>query len=393
MLESFFRTHQYLVEHTEAPVRRALMDEINWKSRLIGIKGSRGVGKTTFLLQYARENYAPKDHRCLYVNMNNFYFQGKSLFQFAAEFHRMGGQVLLIDQVFKNPEWSHELRAIYDKLSHLRVVFTGSSVMRLKDENPELNGIVSSYNLRGFSFREFINLRTGLNLRTYGLREIQNRHERIAQEVLKQVNPMEHFQAYLHHGYYPFFLEKTNFSENLLKVMNMMIEVDVLLIKQIELKYLSRIKKLLYLLATAEVGVPNVSQLATETQTSRATVMNYIKYLSDARLINMVYRSGENFPKKPAGLHMHNTNLMYAMTLGKVNAQTLYETFFQNALWGRHDVRVGDRSSTFLVDGQQRFRITDESPKRRSKDVLYVISGITEGQGQEIPLWMYGFLY
>jgi hypothetical protein len=121
--------------------------------------------------------------------------------------------------------------------------------------------------------------------------------------------------------------------------------------------------------------------------------MNYIKYLSDARLINMVYRSGENFPKKPAGLHMHNTNLMYAMTLGKVNAQTLYETFFQNALWGRHDVRVGDRSSTFLVDGQQRFRITDESPKRRSKDVLYVISGITEGQGQEIPLWMYGFLY
>jgi predicted AAA+ superfamily ATPase len=351
------------------------------------------VGKTTFLLQYARENYAPKDHRCLYVNMNNFYFQGKSLFQFAAEFHRMRGQVLLIDQVFKNPDWSHELRAIYDKLSHLRVVFTGSSVMRLKDENPELNGIVSSYNLRGFSFREFINLRTGLNLRTYGLREIQNRHERIAQEVLKQVNPMEHFQAYLHHGYYPFFLEKTNFSENLLKVMNMMIEVDVLLIKQIELKYLSRIKKLLYLLATAEVGVPNVSQLATETQTSRATVMNYIKYLSDARLINMVYRSGENFPKKPAGLHMHNTNLMYAMTLGKVNAQTLYETFFQNALWGRHDVRVGDRSSTFLVDGQQRFRITDESPKRRSKDVLYVISGITEGQGQEIPLWMYGFLY
>lgn len=393
MLESFFRTHQYLVEHTEAPVRRALMDEINWKSRLIGIKGSRGVGKTTFLLQYARENYPPKDHRCLYVNMNNFYFQGKSLFQFAAEFHRMGGQVLLIDQVFKNPDWSHELRAIYDKLLHLRVVFTGSSVMRLKDENPELNGIVSSYNLRGFSFREFINLRTGLNLRTYGLREIQNRHERIAQEVLKQVNPMEHFQAYLHHGYYPFFLEKTNFSENLLKVMNMMIEVDVLLIKQIELKYLSRIKKLLYLLATAEVGVPNVSQLATETQTSRATVMNYIKYLSDARLINMVYRSGENFPKKPAGLHMHNTNLMYAMTLGKVNAQTLYETFFQNALWGRHDVRVGDRSSTFLVDGQQRFRITDESPKRRSKDVLYVISGITEGQGQEIPLWMYGFLY
>ena len=393
MLESFFRTHQYLVEHTDAPVRRALMDEINWKSRLIGIKGSRGVGKTTFLLQYARENYVPKDRRCLYVNMNNFYFQGKSLFQFAAEFNRMGGQVLLVDQVFKNPDWSHELRAIYDRLPHLRVVFTGSSGMRLKDENPELNGIVESYNLRGFSFREFINMKTGLELRTYGLREIQNRHERIASEILKQVNPLDYFHSYLHHGYYPFFLEKTNFSENLLKVMNMMIEVDVLLIKQIELKYLSRIKKLLYLLATAEAGAPNISQLATETQTSRATVMNYIKYLSDARLINMVYRTGENFPKKPAGLHMHNSNLMHAMTPGNVNEQTMHETFFQNALWGRHDVRVGDRSSTFLVDGHQRFRITNEPPKRRSKDVLYVLAGITEGQGQEIPLWMYGFLY
>ena len=393
MLETFFRIHQFLVEHTEAPVRRALMDEIDWKQRLIGIKGSRGVGKTTFLLQYAKEHFAPRDKRCLYINMNNFYFQGKTLFQFAQEFQQAGGQVLLIDQVFKQPDWSHELRLIYNRIPRLRVVFTGSSVMRLKDENPELNGIVDSYNLRGFSFREYLNLMTGENFKAYSIREIQNRHERIAQEVLAKVDPLEHFRNYLHHGYYPFFLENSNFSENLLKTMNMMIEVDILLIKQIDLKYLSKIKKLLYLLATGGTGAPNVSQLASDMQTSRATVMNYIKYLSDARLLNMIYRHGDEFPKKPSGLYLHNTNLMYAMTPGKIDDETLMETFFQNALWGRHKVEAGDRSSTFIVDGKQRFRICLEHPNRKNTDVLYALSGIAEGAEQEIPIWVYGFLY
>ena len=393
MLETFFRIHQFLVEHTQAPVRRALMDEIDWKQRLIGIKGSRGVGKTTFLLQYAKENFGLRDKRCLYINMNNFYFQGKTLFQFAQEFQQAGGQVLLIDQVFKQPDWSHELRLIYNRIPRLRVVFTGSSVMRLKDENPELNGIVDSYNLRGFSFREYLNLKTGENFKAYSIREIQNRHERIAQEVLSKVDPLEHFRNYLHHGYYPFFLENSNFSENLLKTMNMMIEVDILLIKQIDLKYLSKIKKLLYLLATGGTGAPNVSQLASDMQTSRATVMNYIKYLSDARLLNMIYRHGEEFPKKPSGLYLHNTNLMYAMTPGKTDEETLMETFFQNALWGRHKVEAGDRSSTFIVDGKQRFRICLEHPKRKNTDVLYALSGIAEGAEQEIPIWVYGFLY
>lgn len=393
MLESFFRTHEYLVEHVDAPVRRLLMDEINWKDRLIGIKGPRGVGKTTFLLQYARENFSLRERKCLYVNMNNFYFQGHTLVELANEFQKAGGQTLLIDQVFKQTGWSQQLRECYDKYPKLHIVFTGSSVMRLKDENPDLRDVVTSYNLRGFSFREYLNLKTGLNLRPYSIREIQNRHERIAKEVLEQINPMEHIKGYLHHGYYPFFLEHNNFSENLLKTMNMMIEVDVLHIEQIELKYLERIKKLFYLLATDGTGAPNVSQLAVDVSTSRATVMNYIKYLSDARLLNMIYRKDESFPKKPIRMMMHNTNLMFAVSNGKVDPQELSETFFQNALWGMHSVEFGDRSCTFLVDGEQRFRILNEEPRRRASEVIYVRGDITEGKDQEIPLWMYGFLY
>ena len=364
-MEAFYRTHNYLVEHTNAPVRRDLMDEIDWNDRLIGIKGTRGVGKTTFLLQYAKEKFGT-DRSCLFVNMNNFYFSQYSLVDFAGEFVKRGGKVLLIDQVFKLPDWSHDLRTCYERYPQLKIVFTGSSVMRLKDENPELNGIVKSYNLRGFSFREFLNLQTGNHFSAYTLDEILHNHEHIVKTILPHINPLNYFQDYIHHGFYPFFLEKRNFSENLLKTMNMMIEVDILLIKQIELKYLSKIKKLLYLLAVDGPVAPNVSQLATEIQTSRATVMNYIKYLADARLINMVYPKGESFPKKPAKIMMHNTNLMYSIYPVKVEEQDVLETFFVNTLWKDHKINKGDKGTSFLVDNTLHFRICAEGSKYKN---------------------------
>lgn len=393
MLETLFRTHQYLLEHLGEPVRRSLMDEINWRDRLIGIKGSRGVGKTTFLLQYARDNYSPNDRACLYVNMNNFFFQTCSLVKFAGEFYKAGGQVLLIDQIFKLSNWSHVLHECYEKYPMLRIVFTGSTVMRLKDENPELNGICHSYSLRGFSFREFLNLKAGLDIKPYTLRELVNRHERIAKEICAQCNPLDYLEAYLHHGYYPFFLERRNFSENLLKTMNMMMEVDVLLIYQMEQKNLNRLKKLFFLLALNGTGAPNVSQLATEVQTSRTTIMNYIKFLTDARLLTMVYRKGDEYPKKPVRLLLNNTNLMHVMTPGRVDRQDMMETFFQNAMCGQHKLSMGDRSSTFILDGKHRFRILDEVPKRKATDVIYVCTDKKEGEGQEIPLWMFGLVY
>ena len=185
-MESFYRTHAYLVEHTNAPVRRDLMDEIDWSDRLIGIKGTRGVGKTTFLLQYAKEKFG-NDRSCLFINMNNFYFSGHSIVDFANEFQKRGGKVLLIDQVFKHPEWSKELRMCYDRFPNLKIVFTGSSVMRLKEENLELRDIAKSYNLRGFSFREYLNLQTGMKFRAYSLEEILSTHEQIAKGVLSKV--------------------------------------------------------------------------------------------------------------------------------------------------------------------------------------------------------------
>ncbi|MBP3823808.1 MAG: ATP-binding protein [Bacteroidaceae bacterium] len=368
------------------------MDEIDWRAPLIGIKGTRGVGKTSFLLQYAKENFDVRRRKCLYINMNNFYFQGRGLADFAREFRLGGGEVLLIDQVFKQPDWSAELRRCHDENPGLRIVFTGSSVMRLKEENPELNGLVKSYNLRGFSFREFLNMQTGSNFPAYTLDEIVNNHEHLVESVLQTINPLEYFQAYLHHGFYPFFLEKRNFSENLLKTMNMMIEVDILLIKQVELKYLSKLKKLLYLLAIDRPSAPNVSALAHEINTSRATVMNYIKYLSDARLLNLIYHPGDEFPKKPARVMMHNSNLMYAIYPNRMERIDVFETFFQNALWPYHDVRLGDRPDTFLVDGRA-FRVCLDAPHRVKSGITYAQAEIQRGEGSVLPLWLLGFLY
>ena len=395
-MEVFFRTHAYLVEHNKATVKRVLMDEIDWSERLIGIKGTRGVGKTSFLLEYAKENYGKEDRKCLYVNMNNFYFQGRGLADFAEDFVNQGGRVLLIDQVFKQPNWSRELRLCYDRFPQLKIIFTGSSVMRLKEENPEIGGIVKSYNLRGFSFREYLNLMTGENFQPYTLDEIVNNHEHIVKKILPSCSPARYFGDYLHHGFYPFFLENSNFSENLLKTMNMMTEVDILLIKQIELKYLTKIKKLFYLLAVDGPQAPNVSQLAQQIDTSRATVMNYIKYLADARLINMIYSPGQRFPKKPAKVMMHNPNLMYAIYPIKVDEQDLMESFFVNTMWKDHLVNQGTKNQFYLIDGKQKYRVCDARATgkvRYTGDTIYARYNTEVGRDNQIPLWLFGFLY
>ena len=395
-MEAFFKTHTYLVEHTYAKVRRALMDEINWDDRMIGIKGTRGVGKTTFLLQYAKEHFDKEDRSCLYVNMNNFYFQGRGIADFAADFYHQGGRTLLIDQIFKQPNWSTELRRCYDELPGLKIVFTSSSVMRLKEDIPNLDDIVKRYNLRGFSFREYLNLQTGNNFAPISLADILSNHEQIVKEILPKASPAKHFKQYLHHGFYPFFLENRNFEENLLKTMNMMTEVDILLIKQIELKYLSKIKKLFYLLAVEGPKAPNISNLAHEIETSRATVMNYIKYLADARLINIIYPVGEEFPKKPAKVMMHNPNLMYAIYPIEYSKQNIMETFFVNALWKDHVVNQGNKDAYYIVDGARKFKVcpADDNPKARyNPDTIYARYGTEIGQENRIPLWLFGFVY
>ncbi|GHT09883.1 ATPase AAA [Bacteroidia bacterium] len=392
-MESLYKTHQYLVEHLNLPLRRQLMDEINWNDRLIGIKGSRGVGKTSFLIQYAKEHFRPDNKEYLYINLNNFYFTVKTIKDFANEFRMKGGKVLMIDQVFKYPDWASDLAYCYDNFPDLQIIFTGSSVLRLKDEHYPLANKVVSYNLRGFSFREYMELKTGEKFPYYSLEDILEHHADIAAEICSKVKPLAHLSNYLHHGFYPFFLEKRNFSENLLKTMNMMLEVDVLSINQMEQSYLPKIRKLLYLLSLSAPDSPNISQLSHEIKTSRATVMNYIKYLKDARLVNLLYPADEDFPKKPVQLYLQNPNLLYATRMINVDEQALRETFFYNQVHKDYKVNSGSKNIQFLIDGQYGFNIGNGLKEKFKPEANYAMDGIETGEGKVIPLWLFGFLY
>lgn len=395
MLETFFRSHTYLMEHFNAPVRRTLMDSIDWSYRMIGIRGPRGVGRTSFLLQYARENYDPHRRQCLYINLNNFYFQGCGIVDFAGEFVAAGGHVLLVDQAFKLPDWREQLCQCYHRYPYLRIVYSTTSVDEADEDTTELSSLSRTYVLHGFSFREFVNQQTGNDFQPLTLTELLGNHEHILKSLLPRVQPWQYFREYLHHGYYPFFLENHNFTEALLKAMNMMLEIDILFNKQVELKYLARIKRLLYLLALEGGKAPNVSHLAEVIGTSRATVMNYLKYLEEARLINMVYREGETFPKKPAAVMLHDTNLMYAVFSPQMSEQMIMETFFVNALWRHHTVNKERRDGFFLVNGTTEICVCDKGKRvKGGADSTICARYNTEvGRGNEIPLWLFGFLY
>ncbi|NDV79116.1 ATP-binding protein [Dysgonomonas sp. 511] len=373
------------------------MNQIDWSQRLIAIKGTRGVGKTTFLLQYAKQYFNLDRRDCLYINMNQFYFTVRSLTSFAKEFVERGGKTLLLDQVYKYPNWSKELRICYERFPHLKIVFSGSTVMKLgRDE--ELSSIVKVYNLRGFSFREFLNTILDKKFKHYTLEDIIENHHRIAEDICTQVNPLDHLWSYMHHGYYPFFLEKRNFSENLLKTVNMMLEVDVLSIRQIEQAYLPKMRKLLYLISQFAPGKPNISQLSIDCEISRATVTNYLEYLKSARLINMLYSEGDEFPKKPDLVYMHNTNLMFPLKMDPVEDQALRETFFYNQIHHSDSkLNKGAKEGSFIVENNgKKYKFKIEGNKGRGKnkpDTLYAVGTLEKGEKNIIPLWLFGFLY
>lgn len=395
MLKAFKKTHNYLVDHVHVPARRILMDEINWSDRLIAIKGGRGVGKTDFLLNYAKELRKKNPElaqRMLYVNFNDFYFTEHSLVEFAGEFVASGGTTLLIDQAFKYPNWSRELSQCYFRYPNLHIIFTASSIMRLIEDNRDIGSIVHPYNLRGFSFREYLNVTLGLKLPVYSLEDILKNHVEIAQQLSQNIKPMQYFNDYLHHGYYPLFLEPHDFSESLLKMMNMILEVDVLLVKQIEVSSLPKLRKLLHLMLQQTPCSLNVSSLADAIDCSRSTTMNYIKYLKDARLLNMLYPEGKQFPLKPTKVYMQNPNLCYATCTREPNKQAVAETFFYATLHGNHKINATDRSAMFIIDGKYYMDALATTPSKTG--IRYsAIADLEVGSHKNIPLWLFGFLY
>ncbi len=369
------------------------MDQIDWNHRLIGIKGTRGIGKTNFLLDFAKSKYG-LDKSCLYVNLNNLYFSEHSIISFADKFRKTGGKTLVLDQVYKYPGWSEELKYCYENFVDLQIVFSGSTVMRLREENPHLRDLVHSYKLEGFSFREFLQLKTGKKFNSYSFDDILNNHQKIAAEIVKEIRPLAYFDDYLEYGYYPFYLDEQHYTENLMKSVNLILEIDISFLRQIELKYLPRLRKLLFSIAQEVPFQPNVSKLSSHIGTSRATVMNYLYYLRQARLVKLLYDGPEDMQKKPSLIYLHNPNLINCICRNTVEKLNLLKTFFYNQVGSIHELAFSEKGD-FRVDETYDFIVSEQSyVKEKTGKGLYIAKDMIEkGDGNIIPLWLFGFLY
>ena len=386
-------THRILVKDKLSVVKRTLLDKLDPDSRFIAIKGSRGVGKTTFLLDYIRANHKD-DPSVLYVNMNNLFFTTTGLLSFIDNFYKRGGKVLLLDQIHKYPDWEKEIRQAYISYPELRIIFTASSIVNIQN-NPNLNQIIKKYNLNGLSFREFLQIQTGIEFRTYTLDEILKYHDRIVDEILVNVRPLAYFSDYLKYGYFPVFMEERSYIDNFLKNINLTLEFDIPYLNQIELKYLPKLKQLLYILASQVPCQPNVSKLSAAVGVSRATIMNYLYYLREARLLNLLVEEGQEPEpgKKPNEVYLHNTNLMYAINADSIDDEVMAKTFFLNQVNNIYRVNYF-ADADFLVEGGHKFFVGKRQKNINTGGDIYIAEDMIEkGKDNVIPLWLFGFLY
>lgn len=392
-MNSLVTTHRTLLKERTSSIRRGLMDRINRQSRLIAVKGSRGVGKTNFLLDYCKE-YHPNENSCLYVNINNLFIANDGLFHFVEYFYKLGGKVLLLDQVHKYPEWDRELRKCYDTFPDLQIIFTSSSIVRI-NSNPYLQGVVDMYNLNGLSFREFLELETGEKFPAYSFQDIVEHHEEIVESILDKVRPLAHFGNYLEYGYYPIYLEQKSHIDYLLKNVNLTLEFDIPYVSQIELKYLVKLKQLLYLVAIDANCNVNISKLSAAIGVSRATALNYLTYMKNARLMTLLYEAGndDDCGKKPKKLYIHNPNLLNAVCLDEADPTVLRKSFFLSQLCPVGRINYADQVD-FLVDERYRVAVCQEGKGNKMDSSVIVMEDMIErGRKNVVPLWLAGFTY
>jgi len=404
-METLLKEQQRLLQ-TLSPTKRYLYDLIDWNERCIGILGARGTGKTTLMLQYVKEQYQDSD-KALYISVDSPFFQAHDLFAFAREFQQLGGELLLIDEIHKYPDWSLHIKAIYDSLPDLKIVFTGSSLLQIAKQKADLSRRAIIFQLHSLSLREYCNFTTNSSYQAYTLADILMHHQQIAAEICNEAKPLRLFRDYLQRGCYPFFLEGEAFYlQKVREVINHILEVDLPCVNRIESRQISKLKKLLYLLATGVPFVPNIAKLAEATDISRPRLYEYLERLQDARLLNLVRSQGRGYEvlTKPEKILLENSNLMYAIT-DQINTGTLRELFFVNQLRNsvaRHpglmdtSIELSSRGD-FIVQSNYTFEVGGKgksfSQIRDLENAFVVADAIEVGFKNKLPLWLFGFLY
>lgn len=398
-MESLFEKYRQKLHATDTTFVRGLMGEINWNSRLIGIKGARGIGKTTLLLQYIKLNLSHETENTLYVTLDNIWFSNHSLIDLVDYFVKRGGKNLFLDEVHKYPNWSQELKNIYDDFPMLKVTFAGSSLLEILNARADLSRRANVYHMQGLSFREYLSIETGVNLESHSLKAVLQNHLQIAEAIGSKIKPLHYFENYLKTGYYPFYKENPDwYFISLHESINLMLEIELPQLRGVDLAYIHKIKQLLLIISESVPFVPNVSKLSEKIGINRTTLLLYLHYLEEIGLTLNLFKESGGISKlqKPDKIFLENTNLMMALSPKFANVGTMRETFFANQLSHKHKISYATQGD-FLVDRSTVFEIGGKN--KNTKQLKNLVNAFVAADNLEfgfnntIPLWLFGFLY
>lgn len=376
---------------------RFLHQEIHWDWRLIGIKGARGVGKTTLMLQRLR--MSGPDFKGIYLFLDDLHFATHTLRETVEYLRASGTTHFFLDEVHKYPGWSRELKNLYDLYPDIFIVFTGSSIIELSQQDVDLSRRAVLYELPGLSFREYL-LLSGVDAGpALSFDDIVSNHETLTTDLVLRFRPLEHFPAYLREGYYPFFLENREIYPLLLKqVVRLVLETDLAAAEGGRVQLTQKIGQLLQIIADSVPFKPNIQQLAARVQLDRNTLIRYLQHLGNARLIALLYPEHSNLSalQKPEKIFLDNTNLAFALSGTVPDAGSLRETFFYNQVGYRMAVTYTPEGDFKIEDHwivEVGGRGKDMSQIRHLPNSFLALDSLEAGAGNKLPLWLFGFLY
>jgi predicted AAA+ superfamily ATPase len=392
--------------------KRELLHRIDWKHRLIAIRGQRGVGKTTLLLQHLKMNDGAATE-ALYVTLDDLFFTENRLIDLAREFQAKGGKMMYLDEVHKYPQenWAQEIKNIYDLLPDMKIAFTGSSILKIRNEQADLSRRALVYDLQGLSLREYIDLTEGASLPVFSFEDIISHHTELANQIVHdyRVRPLQFFQTYLREGYFPFFLENRDiYPYRVREVLKLIIEVDLNYLPDYTITDHTKINRLLYAIASSAPFKPNITKLSERIELNRNRLTQYIYLLERARLLNLLHsrHKGISSLQKPDKIYLENPNLIYALAPNQAEPGNLRETFFLNQISAPQPERPFPpvisypEQGDFLVDTYENkyvFEIGGRNKNLRQvqslENAFVAADDVEIGFDRKIPLWLFGFLY
>ncbi len=399
-MENLFNQCRRLLRATSLDYVRPIMQRVHWHQRLLSIRGARGVGKTTLLLQYIKQTYGDNPHNVIYVSLDNLYFSRHTFIDFVDEFYKMGGKYIFADEVHKYQGWSQELKNAYDAYPDMHFVITGSSILNILNSDADLSRRCINYNMQGLSFREYLLLSKGLKFDPLDLPTLLEKTDELCMAVNKKCRPLADFDRYLKIGYYPFVLEgEEDYYERISNIVNLILEIELPQLCGVDVSNIRKLKSLLAVLASEYPMQIDMMKLSAMAGMSRTTLLAYLQYLQRAKLINLLYSGDATLKKmqRPDKIYMENSNLMQALSLNGVNEGTQREAFFVNQLVYQHRIEYASSQADFLVDGKYTFEVGGKSKEGKQianiSNAYIAADGIEYPYGNKIPLWCFGFLY